>query len=70
MNSYSNINIIMFVCFLGKLPEPVKAQAALKEFVKMLLEDEEMVDTLAKAVDCVIPCEHVQSAKVVITSSL
>ncbi|XP_064405270.1 sister chromatid cohesion protein PDS5 homolog B-B-like [Halichondria panicea] len=53
-----------------KLPEPVKAQAALKEFVKMLLEDEEMVDTLAKAVDCVIPCEHVQSAKVEMLNSV
>ncbi len=30
----------------------------------MLVADAAMVDTLAKAVNCIIPCEDVQSAKV------
>ncbi len=54
---------------IGKLPEPVKAQGGLKSFVKILLENEEVVDTLAKAVDCVIPCEEVHGAKVHYCSS-
>lgn len=48
----------------GKLPDPVKTQSALKDFTKMLLSDNAMVDALSRIADCALPCEEVQSAKV------
>lgn len=50
--------------YIGKLPDSVKAQTALKEFAGLLEKDEKLIESLSKTVDIKSPCGAVQKSKV------